>query len=244
MNKPPNEQPTQDKKLKLPKVMVAGRLVTLYDPSIALKIIERIAEGELLKDICSPGTDMPARSTFYRWVVNNPPLAQAYNAARELSAQALEEDALGTAAMLKDPKVNKKLTGTQVRAYEVAMNQLRWSAQRRDPAKFAERTTQSTIVPIQINTTLNLGDKSTAGETSEVPNIYTLEAEVVQETPLQDPSTDTRPLHPDGRPEWTAKQLQGPHPMDKPLVEVSPPEFSPRGKRILRPRLPSTDTGT
>lgn len=99
--------------------------------------------------------------------------------------------------------------GTQVRAFEVAMNQLRWSATRRDPARYGERANTVVRVPIQINTTLDLGD-DTAGGTTEHPNIYGLEARVTTE------------VTPGG---------------DKPLVGPDHIQRSKKGKLILKPRV-------
>lgn len=168
----------QDKKAGLPVRQENGRYVTPYDPDIALKIVELIADGQLLKEICKPEKGMPHRSTFHRWVIANPPLAKAYNAAIALSASTLEEDALAAAREIKADPGN----GTKVRAFEVAMAQFRWSASRRDPAKFGERQVANIRVPIQINTTLDLGD-SGAGGTLEHPNIYGLTAQVKAEVP-------------------------------------------------------------
>lgn len=131
-----------------------------------MAIVEKIAEGQLLKDITKkPG--MPNRTTFYRWVIKNPDLAQAYNAAIALSAHTLEEDALELARTIKG---DTTASGTKVRAFEVAMAQFRWSAERRDPARYANRTAGTLVVPIQINTTLDLK----GGISSE--NVYKVES--------------------------------------------------------------------
>ena len=214
-------QPRQDKDLglnhgKLPD----GREVTFFNEDLALRIVERLAAGDLLRDICAdPG--MPHWTTFHRWVVLSPPLARAYHAARELSAQAFEEEAIGMARTIKETQKD----GTQVRAFEVAMNQLRWSAARRDPGRFGDKTNVSVRVPIQINTSLNLGE-DTVTSTVEYPNIYTLEATVVEagnaavpqdpgETPLLTPNR--------ARPK--------PKALPKPLSRVGP------RKKVLKPRV-------
>lgn len=152
-----------------------GQFVAVYDRELALEILERVAEGELLRDICAK-EGMPHISTVRRWGVNNPEFGRAFQAAVQLSASTLEEEALSTARSLADPKFNKKLSGTEVRAFEVAMAQLRWSAARRDPGKYGERAPASVVVPIQINTSLDLGKKG------ELENIYTIEAKVQGET--------------------------------------------------------------
>lgn len=147
------DRPAQDKKAGLPATRIGGRYVTSYDPEIALEIVEQIAQGHTIREICKPGTKFPHPVTFKRWVINNPDLARAYKAARLLSAEAFEEEALDLAREIR----LKQQDGTQVRAYEVAMAQLRWSAERRDPEQYANRGQVNVRVPIQITTTLDMG---------------------------------------------------------------------------------------
>lgn len=150
-----------------------GRFVTKYTPDLALQICERIAEGETLKGICADET-MPARTTFQRWVVQYAELARAYAAARELSAHAFEEEALDIARTLTTE--GRDFTSTKIRAFDVAVGQLRWSASRRNPKVYSERGAVQITVPIQINTSLDLGDGGMVGV--EQPDIYKLEANV------------------------------------------------------------------
>jgi len=172
----------QDKEAGLTTVKdrSTGRFVALYDESVAIGILERVASGELLRDICS-AQGMPHETTFRRWVINNPKLARAWDAAVKMSAATLEEEALAAGRKIKD--LAKKATGIEVRAYEVAMNQLRWSAARRDPGRFGERAPANITVPIQINSTLDLGSAL------DNENIYKLAARVpkVVEPPPDEP---------------------------------------------------------
>lgn len=193
------DRPRQDINAGLPQEKdELGRFVTAYSPDIALLIVERIAMGELLKDICEdPG--MPSRSTFHRWVVKTPELARAYNAAVQLSATSFEEDAIINARLLADKKQRKDMTGTDVRALDVAMNQFRWSAQRRDPAKYGDKAAINVRVPVQINTMLDLGDNSGGSATAEHPNIYSLHATVTVEAPDNPDTPIMPPLGPTGK---------------------------------------------
>jgi hypothetical protein len=148
------DRPKQDKDAGLPRERLGGRFVTKYEPDVALQILERIAEGETIAQVCAKGTGMPHPVTFKRWILNNPELAKAYDVALRLSAGSLEEEALDTAREIK----RSQRDGTQVRAFEVLLGQLRWSASRRDPAKFGDKAPVNVRIPIQINTTLDLGD--------------------------------------------------------------------------------------
>ena len=164
--------------------MFGSRSITKYSPELALKICEKVAEGYTLSDICK-GSGMPHRTSFQRWVMLYKDVAVSYQAARELSAQSLEDEALGLARELSGPN---NFTTVKVRAIDIALQQLRWSATRRDPSKYGQKAKELITVPIQINTTLNLG-----GDTRDKQGIYTLTAEVVTPTgtdvltPPQDP---------------------------------------------------------
>lgn len=164
---------TPNRDLHLPSTKLPdGRNVPAYQAELSLRILEGVAAGKTVVEMCKqPG--MPSTSTFYRWVVMIPELTAAFNAARELSAQAMEEEAIQAGRDIKESPES----GTKVRAYEVYMNQLRWSAARRDPSKYADRAAVSVRVPIQINTGLALGPgeaKDGAGQ----DNMYTVTAEV------------------------------------------------------------------
>ncbi len=169
-------RPKQDVKAGLTEVKSGGRYVSKYTPDLALQICEKIAEGMTLSAICEQ-EGMPHRQTFNRWVVNNPDLTRAYSAARELSSYAMEEEALDLARAIRTlPEISSQL----VRAYDIGMNQLRWSAMRRNPQVFSEKAAIKITVPIQINTGLDLGGTSASGGTKDYPNIYEVDAEVTE----------------------------------------------------------------
>ncbi len=162
-----------------------SRSITKYSPELALKICERVASGETLLDICK-GIGMPHRTSFWRWVMLYKDVAISYQAARELSAQSLEEEALSLARGLSGPN---SYTTVKVRALDIAMQQLRWSATRRDPSKYGQKAKEIITVPIQINTTLDLGSDNRDGQ-----GIYTITATVAPPTgtdaltPPEDPA--------------------------------------------------------
>lgn len=165
--------PSQDVKAGLKKEKRGKRWVTKYHPDLALTICEKIAEGMTLSAICRI-EGMPHRQTFNRWVVNNPDLTRAYSAARELSSYAMEEEALDLSREIRANPENSQ----KVRAFDIGMNQLRWSAMRRNPQVFSEKAALQITVPIQINTGLDLGGTNAGGGTKDFPNIYEVEAKV------------------------------------------------------------------
>lgn len=148
-----NDRPRSER--GLPSITIGGRHITAYRPDLALEVCEKIAEGATLKETLDlPGA--PARATWYRWCMLYPDLKIAYDIARAISAEGMEEDMLEAAKMLLTGG-KAGLTALQLDAIKAGMAQLRWSAARRDPAKFAERPQVQTVIPVQINTTLNLG---------------------------------------------------------------------------------------
>lgn len=180
-------QPKQDKEQNLPRVVVGDRFVTQYNPVKALEIVERLADGETLNKICRGQPGFPAPTTFKRWVSNNPDLAKALKAAIVMSAQSFEEEALDTArAIAKNP-----VDGTAVRAAEVKIKQLQWSAERRDASMFGQRNQINLKVPVQIITTLNLGE----GDALPADSIYTLDL-----TPTLPPLVEEKPVRVGGVP--------------------------------------------
>lgn len=202
-------RPQQDKEQNLPRVVVGDRFITQYDPVKALSIVERLADGETLNKICRGVAGMPAPTTFKRWVVNNPDLAKALSAAIVMSAQSLEEEALDTARAI----AAKPVDGSHVRGAEVKIKQLQWSAERRDASKFGQRNQINLKVPVQIITTLNLGE----GDSLPAESIYTLDL-----TPTSPQLVEERPVRVGG-----------------PLGKPSP--RGPQ-KRVLTPRNPFYET--
>lgn len=168
----PKYQPKQDHDAGLPVVRSGGRFLSKYDPDIALQIVERLAAGETLSKICVQGSGFPQAVTFKRWVIGQPELAKAVEAARLLSAQSMEEEALDAAREIK----RAQRDGTQVRAVEVLLQQLRWSMERRDAARFGTKAPISIRVPVQIITSMDLG--AVSDDTIDGRSIYTISAKL------------------------------------------------------------------
>lgn len=165
--------PKQDRDLGLTAVEVAGSRFTKYDPNIALEIVQRIASGETLTKICAK-TAQPKtihRDTFLHWVATVPELKMAYHAALEMSAVSFEEEAIDEArAISQSPGSTQKIA-----ARNTLISQLRWSAARRNPTKYSDKGQTNIVVPVQINTTLDLGKQSSALQVEE-PDIYKIKA--------------------------------------------------------------------
>jgi hypothetical protein len=173
--------PVKDRALGLTAVKSGERHVTRFEPDLMLQICERIANGETLTAICKEA-EMPHVATVRRWVLSYPEATRAYAAAREQSAHSLEERALIMAGALEAGEVSKD----QIRAYDVAMNQLRWSAGKRNPRVYSDKIPPTTAIGIQINTSLDLGSEGLGGNSG----LYTITATVVEEQEPRHPNTE------------------------------------------------------
>lgn len=172
------DRPQRERRdLNLPAIERGGRFFTKYEPNIALDIVERIADGELLSKITAADA-IPltiTRSTFLRWVASVPELAQAYASARQLSATAFEEKAIDKAEKTAaDPK-----SPQNVSAASLLVGQYRWSAARRNPTTYSDKGNTQIVVPVTINTTLDMGTGK-MGQDVEIPDIYAVELPAAQ----------------------------------------------------------------
>lgn len=133
------------------------------DKKLALRLIEKVAEGEtiaklLIKEDGSKRANLPSRRTFHYWLERDPELRALYAEARELSAYALEEEAIIEAREL----VRGNPSGDSVRATAELLKQLRWSAEKRNHTNFGSRPLVAPATTVQIFTTLDLGQEGAA----------------------------------------------------------------------------------
>ena len=214
----------------LPEVHIHGRRMTKYDPKIAMDIVERIADGELLIEITSPRAEplTVTRGTFLRWVSTVPELRDAYNAALKLSASAFEEEAI----VYSKNVANAPGSPARVSAANLLVGQYRWSAARRDPTRFGDKSSTAVVVPVSINTTLDLGS-SPAGKDAELPDIYSFEVEKAEATDAEFTEVEETKAEPQALP-----QAQNTTPTTGSVVPQSRPDF----RAILRVDEPVEST--
>jgi hypothetical protein len=139
------------------------------DIEIGLQVIERLAVGRSLDEIGAQ-KGFPSKETFLIWLIQSPPLAQAFAKAREVSGYALEEEALALLRGLKD----EVMTAPKAKAIDMLVQQLRWSAEKRNPSVYSRQNNVNVQIPVQITTSLDLGEMKTGVGTAEFPNIYEL----------------------------------------------------------------------
>ena len=78
----------------------------------------------------------------------------------------------------------KTYTSPQVRAFDLAMNQLRWAAAKLNPREYSDRSQLHWTVPIQINTTISLDGKAEADDAVGASS-YRVEARHAEEVPSE-----------------------------------------------------------
>lgn len=181
--------PTPGVGSRLPVVPRKWTLDAPLHQDFALAYCEGIAFGRTLGAIeTDPG--MPPKDLFLLWVMKHPEITLAFTRARELSAYSLEDDALH----LLRSRLEKPGTATELRAADLLVQQIRWSAGKRNPQVFSEKAAVNVSVPIQINTSLDMGGGGLATSTKEFPNIYELKADLVQEIERPEPSGEGRAI--------------------------------------------------
>lgn len=199
VDSPKQDRDVSPKRQRITDLVRGDRVVTAYNPAMALEMCERIADGATLRDICKPDGGFVTYWTFRRWCIEHPELMSAYREARTLSAIAFEDESIEMARNIRDDPG----TAQDVRAFDVAMNHLRWVAARRNPQLFSEKAAIKLTVPIQINTNLDLGGKMTdQSPQADGNNTYTLEATVVEVVE----QVDAKPLLEGGKSPRAPKQ--------------------------------------
>lgn len=225
--------PQQDRWLG--ETSVGKSRVAAYSPELGLLIAEYIANGVTLRKI-SQMDGMPSTTTVHRWLMLYPEFSTAYNAAREISAYNLEDEALDLARLIRSLPGDSP----RVRAFDIAINQLRWSASRRNPRVYSDKAALNITVPIQINTTMDLSEgpaKALPGDETDPNAVFTITAQLPNPEP-------TEPIDVPYVPVLPATEAPEPEVVSAPTVVTKkgdrrgrPPGPS-KSKRQLKPRQP------
>lgn len=162
------------KKQRLPRTRMGGRFVNAFDKDLLARICWEVAEGKSLTEVMKSSKHCISLKTLWEWMDKFPEAAEMMAKARLLSSFSFEDKGVDAALELLEGKVTDP---AKVRAYDVAMNQLRWTAGKRNPKVFSDKIPPQITMGIQINTPLDLGE----GHGKEIQGVYTIEATVNQE---------------------------------------------------------------
>lgn len=140
-----------------------------YTKQLYISIINRVAEGEAVSAICRE-EGMPNRRTVYTAIMADGELRKLWEGAKEHRAEHFFEMAINLSKELEIKGWDKDI----VAAIKVAIDTYRWAARMLNPRQYGEHVTAKTVVPIQINTTLNLDPNKPPA--IQGPSVYDLKA--------------------------------------------------------------------
>lgn len=100
-----------------------------YNPGLAQEIIDRIANGQSLTEVCDD-RDMPLPATFLRWCRTDPTLGMEYEQAIRDRADVLVEE------------MQELASGPDPQRARVEVDARKWTAERLVPAKYGARSYQ------------------------------------------------------------------------------------------------------
>lgn len=120
--------------------------VSTYTEEIALRICERLADGESLKAMCED-EDMPSKSTVFKWLAENSTFSDMYARAREAQADALFDDVLSIADDGRNDWMEKNFgeetrwveNGEALRRSQLRIDARKWMAGKLRPKKYGEK---------------------------------------------------------------------------------------------------------
>lgn len=120
--------------------------VSTYTEEIALRICERLADGESLKAMCED-EDMPSKSTVFKWLSENPTFSDMYARAREAQADALFDDVLSIADDGRNDWMQRNFgeetrwveNGEALRRSQLRIDARKWMAGKLRPKKYGDK---------------------------------------------------------------------------------------------------------
>jgi hypothetical protein len=151
-----------------------------YEVRTVERLIDAVARGDTLRRYATGANGRPSLSQVHGWMRAHPDFAKTLREAEEFSARMFEEEALD---LSREGVVNPDKDRTA--AVRALNEQLRWSAERRDPSRYGNTAKTSVVVPVQIITSLNLGQAG-ASSSAEEKNIYEIAADNIVEVPFSE----------------------------------------------------------
>jgi hypothetical protein len=117
-----------------------------YSEAVAETICQRLAEGESLRSICST-EGMPAQSTVFRWLSQQPTFQKQYALAREAQADTLFDDILEISddarndwmARRGEDDAGWQANGEHIQRSRLRVDARKWMAGKLAPKKYGEK---------------------------------------------------------------------------------------------------------
>ena len=120
---------------------------TGFSEALAAEICRRLADGELLGDICRP-TRMPSRDTVRRWQGENSPFRDRYAVARDQQADALTEEAI---------QIARNADADTVAVCRLQIDTIKWLIAKIAPRRYGEKVVLDTVVKASIGDAIEKG---------------------------------------------------------------------------------------
>lgn len=141
--------------MTVPANAPGGKRLSGFDQDIADLIVELIAEGESVRAICRR-KDMPAMSTVFKWLAENPAFALAYSAAMDVRAAGIFDEILEiadnpqvgrktkkTPAQGKAPAKTEVIEGDMIEHRRLRVDSRKWVLARMSPRKYGDKMTHA-----------------------------------------------------------------------------------------------------
>jgi hypothetical protein len=120
---------------------------TLFSEALAAEICRRLADGELLADICRPAR-MPSRDTVRRWQSENGEFGRQYAAARDQQADALAEEAI---------QIARNADADTVTVCRLQIDTIKWLTAKIAPKRYGEKAVPDAAVKVSIGDAIEKG---------------------------------------------------------------------------------------
>jgi hypothetical protein len=186
-------------------------------------MVDEVAMGHTLTEL-SGRADLPSTQEFLVALARDPLLMRAFNSARELSAYTMEDEALFLLRQAQKTE-GKGLNQLALRALDMLVTQLRWSAEKRNARVYSPKASADAVVPVVIQTSLNLGADGGGASADGHANVWALEARTqiaVAPRKIGDKAADPIPLEEvtSPKPRRQMKRVLTPQPKSPQQLEV------------------------
>lgn len=101
---------------------------SLYTPELAERILDQLADGRSIVEICR-AVDMPSARTVHQWAADNPDFSQNYARAREVQAEFMDQLVMDVA----------EKAGDDPQAAKVKIDAYKWRAAHLAPKKYGSK---------------------------------------------------------------------------------------------------------
>jgi len=138
-----------------------------FSQDVADRICERLADGESLRRICRDET-MPAKSTVFKWLRNEPAFADQYARAREAQADTLADEIVeiaddGTNDYMaeKEEEDGFRYNGDAVARSKLRVDARKWVAAKLKPKVYGDKTLIGSDPANPLPAAINIGFRET-----------------------------------------------------------------------------------